>query len=430
MRAAGDAMRSDTPALSLFSGIRRLIRRASLAGLRDRFLLDPTFIEGLHDSAGSSPSLAQWHRHTTEPDVSEFPDGVEHLGNSLLELLLRVDPYWRGQVPLQTDSSGRLRFPLCDWSIALWTQGAGQAAALACEGVTCSLTRHDVRLALRRRPHETLLVMPRRIWLRLLVGNDDRLDGREIQYVPGAVGMRFDFATEIPGWRVRYDPVGIRDVEHHAGLTGGIVLAAMNAIAHHAPGVAAELDALISSVRCWDLAASPAGTIQSFSDPSLPRVMGINVPYTRSGQPQLCPFCFTWFGHELGHTKSYLIETILHTLGHSLTVQQGGFTEIIRCYGRRLPVRTLLQIPYTHLYEWILMIQFMEGDCAELPWAISRDPVAHADAIRLEIEEAFDRIGRDVPLSPAGNAALARLHDLYGQIQHRWQTSRGRVACV
>ena len=30
--------------------------------------------------------------------------------------------------------------------------------------------------------------------------------------------------------------------------------------------------------------------------------MGINVTYAQNDEPQLCPFCFTWFGHELGHT--------------------------------------------------------------------------------------------------------------------------------
>jgi hypothetical protein len=286
-----------------------------------------------------------------------------------------------------------------------------------------------MRLALRSRPRDELLVMPRKVWLRMLVSNDEQLNGRAIRWPQGAVGLQLHFAMGLPGWHVRYDPVGICG-EQHAGLTGGIVLAALNSISQHAPSIAGEFDAAVAVVRAWDVPTNPAGTLQSFSDPTLPRVMGINVPYNAAGQPQICPFCFTWFGHELGHTKSYLIETILHVLGHSLTTVHGRITGRIPAYGRSLPVRTLLQVPYTHFYEWSLMMQFLEGHFAGLPWEIGEDPFVFADQIQAEIEAAFDRIARDVPLSPAGRATVTRLQELYGEMLHHWERLRARAVSV
>lgn len=426
VRAADDVTRSRSSVAPLLLGIRALLRRGGSCDVHDRFLLDPTFVEGLHAAADDSPALSDWHRHvTSEPGAHPAdPAGDQHLGNSLLELLLRDDPHWQGKVPLQTDLAGRLRFPLCHWSIALWSSAGGPAAALANQCVTCSLARHDVRFALRSRPHDVLLAIPRRECLRLFVNDDDGPDADQIRCARGPVGLKLQFAGEIPGWHVRFDPVGCGDIERHAGLTGGIALAVLNAIALSAPGIAAEFDACVASVRGCDVAPTAAGTVQSFSDPSLPGVMGINVTYNRRDEPLLCPFCFTWFGHELGHTKSYLIETILHVLGHSLTVQHGRFTETIPEYGRALAVRTLLQIPYTHLYEWLLLIQFLEAGFAHLPWTITADPLGFGEGIHSEIEQAFERIARDVPLAPAGRAAVARLHSLYGQVLARWQRAR------
>ncbi len=394
--------------------------------MRDRFLLDPTFIEALHSAAGDSPSLAEWHHQIADPSVAGVwsaaaLQGASHLGNSLLALLLRDDPNWQGEVVVQTDLFGRLRFPTCDWSVALWSKGRGRDAVLSQQPITVSVARRDVRLSPAGRPHDDFLVMGRKEWLQMIVGSADRLNCREIAWPQGDVGLRLQFARPIPGWHVRYDPIVVGDCDRHSGLTGGLIAMALGAVAHHAPAVAAEFDATMSAVRGWELSPAAYGTLQSFSDPTLPRVMGINVSYTEDDQPQLCPFCFTWFGHEMGHTTSYLIETILHVHGQALTSCHGVYTEVIPRYGRIMPVRTLLQIPYTHLYEWILLIEFLEGDFAGLPWTIDEDPIAFGDDIRTEIEEAFDRIERKVVLSAAGRFALARLHELSGHVVDRWR---------
>ena len=120
-------------------------------------------------------------------------------------------------------------------------------------------------------------------------------------------------------------------------------------------------------MRGWELPAAAYGTIQSFSDPTLPRVMGINVPYGPGDEPRISPLCFTWLGHELGHSKSYLIETILHVRGEALTTNQTDHTNILTRYGRAFSLRTVLQVPYTHLYEWTLLMDFAGGASRDSP---------------------------------------------------------------
>lgn len=418
---------------TVLSGLATLLGRIEDTAIRDRFLLDPAFIEGLHEASPQSITLADWHQHLACPEPAITPlwpgasHGAHHLGNALLRLLLRDDPYWRGQVLLQTDLAGRLRFPCCDWSMALWPKRAGPGFPYADREILCSLTRSDVRVAVASRPDDPLLVMSRDQWLRMFE-SDERLDRRQMRFAEDDISLRLQLATGVPGWNVRYDPVGIRDLDRHGGMTGGFILATLNAVAQHAPAAAAEFDALIRTVRAWDLPVASAGTLQSFSDPTLPGVMGINIPYSADEEPQVCPFCFAWFGHELGHTKSYLIETILHVRGHSLTSACGQSTGKIPRYGRTLPMRTLLQIPYTHLYEWLLLIGFVEGEFSALPWSIEGDPAVWVEEVRGEIEEAFDRIRREVPLSAAGEAVVARLRGLCAEVESRWKTVRGRAA--
>jgi len=406
---------------SLLPRLHALVERIPCQELRNRFLVDPTFIEGLHAAAGDSEVLGRWHRQIADPSVARIWPAALHghsqLGNSLLALVLRGDPEWQGEVPLQSDLFGRLRFPLCHWSLALSSNAPG--GVVSSEELTGSFSRHEVRLSPRGRRHDELLVMPRREWLRMLIDDDERLDCRRIRWPRGERSLRFQRAAAFPGWCVRYDPVFAPGADRHAEMTGGLVTAALNAMAHHSPNLAAEFDAIESSVRGWELAPGADGTLQSFSDPTLPRVMGINVPYTADDQPQISPFFFTWFGHELGHTLSYLIETILFVQGQSLTSRRCEFTETIARYGRAVPVRTLLQIPYTHLYEWVLMIEFLEGGFSALPWTICEDPVEHVEEIRAEIQETFDRIARSVPLSDAGRSVIARLRRLYSDVLAR-----------
>ncbi len=341
--------------VTLVSHIERLPSRAA----RQRLLLDPAFIEGLHAAAVISPTLAAWHTSIAEPSIATLcpattPQHADRLGNSLLPLRLREDPTWQGRVALRTDHFGRLRFPLSDWSIELLCRDSDPHLVLADEPVTAKLTRGDIQFAIDRYDYEIVVVLPRRDCLRMLVGNDGAIDGRNIVYLSRETTARLHFAGRIPGWHVRYDPMTFT-IASRAGTTGGLTAAILNAIRTNSPTIAAEFDGLLSTIRGWELPPAAYGTIQSFSDPTLPRVMNLNISYTDDDGVQIDPFCFTWFAHELGHTKSYLIETILHVIGFSFAPTHGNYTEFVERYNRRLPIRTLLQIPYTHLYEWSLL---------------------------------------------------------------------------
>jgi hypothetical protein len=419
--------------LDHFTSVAANARSAASSGraFARRFLVDPAFVEGLHRATLLSPTLADWHRRVAEPSIANIAppadaESAHRLGNSLLPLLLRVDPHWRGEVALRTDVYGRLRFPLCDWSIALSRTAAGPGCVLSDDLVTASLTRREVRLALGDTHGGTLLVMPRDEWLRMIVANDAQLDGNRIRLQTADVTARLQHAGPLPGRRVRYEPVRLANGNDHFALTGGIIAALLGALGRHSLAIAREFDTLMSTVRGWELPAAAYGTIQSFSDPTLPRVMALNVPYGRGDEPRLCPFCFTWLGHELGHTKSYLIETILHVRGEALTTNQADYTEVIPRYGRALPLRTVLQVPYTHLYEWTLLMDLAEGAFAGLPWEITDDAREFGENIHQEIVEAFDQIERAARLTPCGREAVARLHSLCSEAQVRWQSlSRG-----
>ena len=129
-RAAADTDGDKSPAGRMLAQIHSLVGQIPRRAVRDRFLLDPTFIEALHSAAGDSPSLAEWHHQIADPSVAGVWSAASfknpnHLGNSLLALLLRDDSNWQGEVVLQTDLFGRLRFPTCDWSISLWSKDQG-----------------------------------------------------------------------------------------------------------------------------------------------------------------------------------------------------------------------------------------------------------------------------------------------------------------
>jgi hypothetical protein len=416
---------------NLLPQIGSLLERGPCRRVARRFLVDPAFVEGLHRAAGISRSLASWHRRVAEPSIANVgppPDAqsAHRLGNSLLAALLRDDPRWRGRMELRTDVYGRLRFPLCDWSLALCGT-EGPSCVLSDERVTASVGRREVRLSLGGPAGPDLLVLPRCDWLRIIVANDPHVDGERIQFGMSHATTRLQFGSPIPGWRVRYEPVIFGEGDGHSALTGGLVSAVLKAIARHAPAVGREFGALMSTVRGWELPAAAYGTIQSFSDPTVLRVMGLNVSYGPDDEPCVCPFCFTWFGHELGHTKSYLIETILHVRGEGLTTNQADYTDVIERYGRPLSMRTLLQVPYTHLYEWTLLMDFLEGGFAALPWEIDDDPLEFGEDIHQEIVEAFERIETESKLTPCGQSVVARLHSLCSEARVRWQMIRSRT---
>jgi hypothetical protein len=428
---AASEQTASRPANRLLPGISALLKRLPDPLLRRRFLVDPAFVEGLHRAIGVSRVLSEWHQRVAQPSIANVGppatgEATHRLGNSLLTLLLYDNPHWCGQIGLRTDLYGRLRFPLSDWSIALARRGGGPACVLADELIVAQLTRQEVRLSLETQADHGLLTIRRQDWLRMFVANDPAVDGGGIAYLSSDVNTRLQFAGSIPGWQARYEPVSLGETDGHFALTGGIIASVLGAIRRHSRRIADEFDVLMSSVRGWELPARDYGTIQSFSDPTLPRVMSINVPYAADDAPCICPFCFTWFGHELGHTKSYLIETILHVGGQRLCTNAAEYTDVVERYGRALSLRTVLQIPYTHLFEWVLLMDAIEGDFVALPWKVEENPADFSEEIQVEIVEAFERIEREARLTPCGHAAVSQLQELTHRAQARWRTLKHR----
>jgi hypothetical protein len=148
--------------------------------------------------------------------------------------------------------------------------------------------------------------------------------------------------------------------------------------------------------------------------------MSISVAYTESDEPCIDPFCFTWFGHEMGHTKDYLCDTILYSRGESLVTNGCDWSRPIPRYGRPLAVRTLIQLPYVHLYEWELLMDFFKSDFHGLPWRISDGAGAVGNGFAAELEESFDFIDTWADLTPIGVAAVEHFHELVDKAKDRW----------
>jgi hypothetical protein len=214
------------------------------------------------------------------------------------------------------------------------------------------------------------LIMSRDDCLRMIIVSADPLERRLLQFPNPHVKARLQCASRLGHSKIRYDPIGFQDFQARAGLTGGLVERLIAAIRRNGPAVYQELRTFMHAVREFEWPTSAHGVIGSFSDPTLPGVMGINISYTPQHEPCVDPFCFTWFGHELGHTKHYLIDTILYGEGLALVRNPVERTEPIPRYGRPLSVRTLFQVPYVHLYEWALLMDFWEAGSRGLPWRV------------------------------------------------------------
>ena len=240
---------------------------------------------------------------------------------------------------------------------------------------------------------------------------------------------RLQYASRVGHSQIRYDPVGFQDFQAHAGLTGGLVKRLLVAMRHCSPAVYREFRRYIHAVRGFEFPVSAHGVVGSFSDPTLPGVMGLNISYTSRHEPCVDPFCFTWFGHELGHTKDYLIDTILYEEGLVLVRNPQDRTESIPRYGRSLSVRTLFQVPYVHLYEWALLMDFRDAGFRGLPWRVSADVEAVGDDLAAEIREAFELIQEQAQLTRSGVACLEHFRKLFAG---RWHAGVrfGRAAVI
>jgi hypothetical protein len=414
-----------------FDPIRTFLRGSAPTAEKRRLLCHPLFIEGLHALAPFSAELQRWHdgvAPATAP-AQAVSAAKASLGNVALVLRLRADRHWQGEHDLCTDVLGRVGFPFCDWSLALRTV---RGESLAGQAVRLTLDHEQACWRLPDTAQTPFLILSRDDCLRMLVANDDPCDLRRLQYPNPSVKPRLQRASPLGPSKIRYDPVCFQDFQAHAGLTGGLVERLLAAIRRASPAVYRELGAFMHTIRGFEFPRSENGNgvVASFSDPTLPGVMGINVSYTSRHEPCLDPFCFTWLGHELGHTKDYLNDIILYGTGQALVRNAAEYTEPIPRYGRRLAVRTLVQIPYVHLYEWALLMDFAEAGFRGLPWRVSTDMVAVGEDLAAEIEESFALIQEHAQLTPLGEAALLHFRELFALAQTRWRSVRSQRSLI
>jgi hypothetical protein len=405
--------------------LQAFLRGPAPAAEKRRLLCHPLFIEGLHSLAPFSAELQRWHDSVAAatPASQAVPAARASLGNVAFVLLLRADRHWRGEHDFCTDVLGRIGFPFSDWSLALKT---ASGESLASRAVRLRLDQEQASWRLVDTDEMPFLVMSRDDCLRMLIDNADPVDLPRLKYPNARVKPRLQRASLLGRSRIRYDPVGFQDFQAHAGLTGGLIKRLLVAMRRDAPAIYHELCSFMHTIRGFELPATERGVVASFSDPTLPGVMGINVSYTPQHEPRLDPFCFTWIGHELGHTKDYLNDNILYGRGQALVHNPAERTGIIPRYGRSLAVRTLVQVPYVHLYEWALLMDFWDAGFRGLPWRVSGDMVTLGDDLEAEIEEAFALIQTHACLTPLGVAAVTHFRELFSQTLTRWRSVRTR----
>ncbi|MFO0811262.1 MAG: hypothetical protein U0746_21750 [Gemmataceae bacterium] len=395
--------------------------RASAAEKR-RLLCHPLFIQGLHGLAAVSPTLRCWHDSVTATAPLGEPTRAS-LGNVALAVLLRTDRDWQGECALSTDVLGRNEFPFTDWSISLRTD---EGDCLADRAITVTLDRDRAWWRLGGPTGPPFLVLSRADCLRLVVENDDPADRQAMAFPDAHIRPRLQRASLLGHSKIHYDPVAFQHFSAHAGVTGGLVQRVIAAIRINSPAVYRELRTFLRTVRGFEFPRTAVGSIASFSDPTLPGVMGFAVAYTDEHEPCFDPLCFTWFGHEMGHTKDYFCETVLYAMGQTLLLNPAERTPVIPRYGRVLAVRSLVQVPYVHLYEWALLMDFWEAGFHGLPWRVPADVAACGEDLGAEIAEAFALIPACARLTPAGEAAIGYFHDLFEQAQARWRRLRAR----
>jgi hypothetical protein len=389
------------------------------AAAKRRLLCHPLLIEGLHALAPLSDALRHWHDSVAAATPAAATANGAALGNVAVSLILRADPHWSGDIDIGTDVLGRIGFPFCDWTLALQSD-ADDLLANRVIRLTLGLSEAVWRLADTDGP--PVLVTSRSDCVRMLVGNAEPVDRDRFQFASGKVRSRLQQAGRFGRSPIRYDPVAFR--AGHAGLTGGVVGRVLAAIRRNSPAVYRELARLVHTVRGFEFPESAAGTGASFSDPTLPGVIGMGLSYSPRDEPCLNPFCFTWFGHELGHTKDYLCDSVLYGRGRPLVLNPAETTGPIARYGRPLAVRTLFQVPYVHLYEWALLMDFWESGFRGLPWPAPVGAAAVGDDLAAEIREAFALIRERAQLTSLGEVALRHFRELYGLALARWRFVR------
>jgi hypothetical protein len=386
---------------------------------RCRLLCDPLLVEGLHELVSTCDAVRDWHDCTAShrATVDDWPTRASLLGNTALTVLLRTDPAWCGRLHLRTDCFGLIRFPLSDWILSLTVAGA---EVMSDQTVSLHLTAQDAVWMLGRDTMRPFLRMPRALLVQLVSHNEACVDAAGMRALDPSLRPRWELAVPLCPDGVRFLPVHCSTRQSRAATCGGLIKCSHDELLRTSPAVHAEFCAYIEWIMGFDLGGQADGIVQSFSEPTRPRLMGFNVPFTDAGEPRLCPFCTTWLGHELGHTKLYLVGSIGWHEGWRFLRNPSEQTGIIPRYGRSLSVRTLFQVPYTHLYEWTLLMDACE-DAPDNEPDPDANPNLFGEDLRAEIEESLERLETVADLTRAGHVAIEHVQRLFAIAERRWE---------
>ena len=404
---------------------------------RDAWLVSPELAEALHAISAHNSILRRWHEAVATPSINDVAppadDEAGYLGSFLLPLVLRGSPQVCGRFALRTDLLGRLVFPDTDWRIEFrehseaggekQDRGGKQSQVLSRELILLYLDPFNACFY-REDGSRPCLTIPRVCLMRMLANQPTGI-AYEVHQAD-ELDVSLSRTSRFEGTPVRYDPAYFTSEASSGtpGMVGGVIEQILRGISSFAPALHAELCTFIQTIRGYEIPAADGNLIGSFSDPTQPGVMNVNVTF-ESSEPRLDPYCFTWFGHELAHTRDYLIDTVAWQDGVSFVLNRRDMTPRISRYGRGFPVRTLIQIPYVHLYEWDLLMDAWQSGSDWLSWANVDDPTQKVDEIRAEIADGFAFISRYADLTELGQSALEHQHELYRECKRRWSRIRG-----
>lgn len=402
--------------------VRQLMLRCLTQTELLHWLTSPFLAESLHALAAGNPELRKWHRCVATPSVNDVvtpdPDDAGYLGVWIVALSLRANSRQCGRFAIRSDLLGRIRFPGTTWRIHVCDAQTGEA--LSRELIMLTLDQERVEF---HQPdcEAPFLTLPRSSFLRLLANLQDHLDYdlATTESMNAEVKRLCKFGSS----QVRYAPAHFPATPDHAEDVRHLIEQILMAMQDFSPEMYEEFCQYIRSVRGFEIEQFEGKVIGSFSDPTQPGVMNMNVTFLDDA-PLLDPFCFTWFGHELAHTRNYMIDTVTYDRGEAFVLNRADMTPKIHRYGRRLPVRTLVQIPYVHLYEWELLMDAYEMGLQQLPWVNQQDPVAVVEEIRAEIADGFQLIDQHANLTPLGKVAIEHQENLYRQSKRRWSQLR------
>ncbi len=424
-----------------------LIQRRLTPVQRDNWLSSPNWAEALHAISAHNPVLRKWHEAVATPSINDVApqaeDDAGYLGQFLLPLVLHDSPQVCGRFALRTDLLGRIVFPDSDWRIELREQSSQPPAA---SSMTSAETTDDAHSGSSQRilARELILLyldplnacfyredgsqpcfsMPRTCLMRLLANQANGIAYDVHQ--SDTTGVSLSRMSRFDSTPVRYEPAYFigETPEESAALTGGVIDDILHTIAQFAPELHNEFCTYVHAIRGYGIPPLNGQLIGSFSDPTQPGVMSLNVTFEEQ-QPLLEPHCFTWFGHELAHTRSYLVDTVAHQSEMAFVRNRRELTPKISRYDRSFPIRTLVQIPYVHMYEWDLLMDAYQSGYFHSATVEGADPNAIVEEIREEIADGFQFIERYADLTELGQNALEHQKELYRDCKRRWS----RIGC-